>query len=195
MPYDDNTPLPNQTVAQTTDPIRNNFKFIQTDFRAEHVFNGSPGGQQEGTHLQASMPNIVDPAALPTGKKGIYYVRSNVPKFYNAAGGAQYIALGPNQFVNTITSWVDVGGGSGTLTLPQNASGMWFIRSDSAWAADSSSAFGMFITTLSSDVIEIVGGGGVGVLTDNFDLTFSYIPPSGKRSGTYFLELMYYLKA
>lgn len=84
MPYNNNVPQSNQTIASTTDPIRDNFAFIQTDLQAEHSFNGNALGVAEGAHLQASMPNLAaDPGALPAGTNGMYYVRNGGARFYD----------------------------------------------------------------------------------------------------------------
>lgn len=83
MPYTNNVPQGNQTIASTTDPIRNNFAFIETDLQAEHQFNGNVVGVQEGSHLKASMPNRALSPALPTGTNGIYFVSSSLAYYYD----------------------------------------------------------------------------------------------------------------
>lgn len=83
MAYTNNVPQGNQTIASTTDPIRNNFAFIETDLQVEHSFNGNAPGVAEGVHLLASMPNRALSPALPAGTNGIYFVSSGLSYFYD----------------------------------------------------------------------------------------------------------------
>lgn len=84
MTYTPSVPQGNQTIASSTDPIRNNFTFIQTDMRVEHSFNGNVGGLAEGVHLKASMPNAATPA-VPAGCNGVYYVKNGQAWFNNGS--------------------------------------------------------------------------------------------------------------
>lgn len=81
MPYTANVPQPTQTIAQSRPIINANFKFIPTSLQQDHYFN--TGAMTEGSHKQCTMTNIADPAALPAGTNGIYYVGSGKPKFYD----------------------------------------------------------------------------------------------------------------
>jgi hypothetical protein len=87
MTYDNNVPLGNQTVAFTTDLIRNNFAFIQDAIGQEHNFN--PLVATETYHLKASMPNLASDPPLPTGTHGVYYVASGNARFI-ANDGQKY---------------------------------------------------------------------------------------------------------
>src|SRR5574338_1201850 len=80
MTYTPNVPQSNQTIAQTTNPIKNNFTYLDTTLKVEHSFNGNAPGVADGTHLHTSMPNQADPGSLPTGTNGQYYVNSGRPK-------------------------------------------------------------------------------------------------------------------
>ena len=100
MTYTNNVPQGNQTIAETQSLIQDNFGFLQTSLRQDHNFNGlNPFGvQQEGTHIQVSMPNqSADPVALPTGCAGTYYVKGGVPKFYDGTTASD-ILLSAGQF-------------------------------------------------------------------------------------------------
>lgn len=88
MTYTPSVPQGNKTIASSTDPIRNNFTFIQTDMRVEHSFNGNVGGLAEGVHLKASMPNRALSPALPAGTNGIYFVSSGKPYFYDGSNNS-----------------------------------------------------------------------------------------------------------
>lgn len=88
MTYTPNVPQGNQTIASTTDPIRNNFTFIQTDARVEHSFNANVPGLAEGVHLKASMPNRALSPAIPAGANGIYFVSSGRPYFYDGSNNS-----------------------------------------------------------------------------------------------------------
>jgi hypothetical protein len=89
MPYTNNVPQGNQQIASTQPLIQQNFGFIQTDARIEHIFNGNMGplgaAQAEGTHIQASMPNqnLKGATALPTGTNGVFYVSSGQAIYNN----------------------------------------------------------------------------------------------------------------
>lgn len=98
MAYTNNVPQGNQTIAQTTDPIRNNFAFIETDLQVEHQFNGNVVGLAEGVHLKASMPNRALSPALPANTNGIYFVSSGLAYFYD---GTNNYRLNPFQEVLT----------------------------------------------------------------------------------------------
>lgn len=94
MPYDNNTPLPTDTIASTTDPIRNNFAFIQTDLQEEHSFNSNLAGVAEGAHKKVSMPNLVGAPALPAGTDGMYYVLAGQAKYLDNASRVYNLTLG-----------------------------------------------------------------------------------------------------
>lgn len=124
MPYTNAVPQANQTIASTTNPIRNNFVFIQTDLQEEHVFNGNGvPTQAEGTHIKASMANIADPASLPTATNGTYYVSGGQPKFYN--GTVNFLSM--NQFILKGTVAL-TGSYSTVVALPVGSCGNYWIH-------------------------------------------------------------------
>lgn len=136
MAYTNNVPQGNQQIATTQPLIQANFGFIQTDAQVEHIFNGNApfGAQTEGTHIRASMPNSSpEPAVLPSGTAGIYYVANSLPKFYN--GSSNLVLSTSTGTVLTLT------GGPITLNLsptllaavPNNSAGsIYVIRTTSA---------------------------------------------------------------
>ncbi len=85
MTYTNNVPQGNQTIAQTTTPIRNNFLYLDTALKVDHAFNGNEiGGQAPGTHQKISFPNqAVDIAALPAGIDAIQYCINDHLYSYN----------------------------------------------------------------------------------------------------------------
>ncbi len=107
MPYTNNVPQANQTIASTTTPIRNNFAFIETDAQVEHCFNALPIGQAEGTHIKASMPNTALSPALPMGTTGIYFVSSALAYYYDGTTNwqlSQFQTVLTGTFTPTSTS-------------------------------------------------------------------------------------------
>lgn len=128
MAYTPDVPQGNQTIASTTDLIRNNFEFLQAQQQQEHVFNGDPPnlpGAINGIHLRASMPNQADPITLPTGSNGMYYVSGGQPKFYNGAPSiisTGTIRSGPRSGIIPISnSFVNM------FTPADNSCGTYFI--------------------------------------------------------------------
>lgn len=83
MSFNNNVPLANQTIAQTTDPIRNNFAFLQTNLQTEHSFNGNLVGVDEGVHKKVSMPDLGGAPALPTGTDGLIFIDGGNLKYYD----------------------------------------------------------------------------------------------------------------
>lgn len=133
MAYTNNIPQANQQIAITQGPIQNNFDYIQKAVGQEHNFVANDTDPTHTYHLQASMPNQVDPIALPASTAGIYYVSSGKPKFYNTAVNFlvnstcdSYFASGGPISVNgvSITSF---------YTVPDNSAGsIWLIRTGSS---------------------------------------------------------------
>lgn len=91
--YDDNVPQATQTIAQTQPIINENFVFIKGAIGQEHNFDDAD--DTNTYHLQASMPNMADPVALPAGTNGMYYVSGGLPKYYNGTqvGGAVVLPI------------------------------------------------------------------------------------------------------
>lgn len=76
MTYTPNVPQANQTIAQTTDPIRNNFTYIEDALERDHAWQGNIiGTEQPGRHQKVSMPNqpIDIVGALPAGIAATQY--------------------------------------------------------------------------------------------------------------------------
>lgn len=84
MVYTNNVPQGNQTIAFTTDLIRNNFGFLNTGLAVDHNFVAGGTGSNM-YHLQTSMPNRADPGSLPAGTNGIFYVSGGNARFYNGS--------------------------------------------------------------------------------------------------------------
>lgn len=61
-----NVPLPGQTLAQTRDPIRNNFSVIDTAFSVNHV---SYNDSDQGKHKFITFPNQLANPALPAANE------------------------------------------------------------------------------------------------------------------------------
>src|SRR5690606_16586463 len=83
MPYNNNVPLASQTISATQSPILGNFAFLETSLRQDHNFNALNPGQQEGTHITVSMPNVSLSPSLPTGCAGTYFVNGSNAFFYD----------------------------------------------------------------------------------------------------------------
>lgn len=92
MAYTNNVPQGNQTIASTTDPIRNNFAFIETSINQEHNFDATDATKTY--HLQASMPDKMATPALPAGTNGIYYVQAGEARFVTNGGDVCQFSLG-----------------------------------------------------------------------------------------------------
>ncbi len=116
MAYTNNVPQGNQTIASTTDPIRNNFAFIQTSIDQEHNFDITDGTKTY--HKKASMPNLALSPAVPAGTNGVYFVNDAKAYFYN---GSQNIRLDSIQATVTISGSISSGSSFQVL-----AAGDWF---------------------------------------------------------------------
>ena len=92
MTYSD-VPLANQRILTTQPLIRQNFQFIETDVRVDHVFNANVPAQAEGTHRQVSLKGIVQPAVAPTGIQGIAYLGTDSNFKLWKAGAAQSLNM------------------------------------------------------------------------------------------------------
>lgn len=76
MPYTNNVPQANQTIAATQAPILGNFSYIDTAMKIDHAWNGNEiNSQAPGTHQKVSFPNQASDitGALPTGISSIMY--------------------------------------------------------------------------------------------------------------------------
>lgn len=128
MPYNNNVPLINQTIAASQPIINNNFMFIQSDLQVEHQFNGNVAGQLEGTHLKASMPNMaLFSGALPAGCNGSYYVSSGNSFFYDGTrnwqlNGFQGVLLGANW--NATSSYTNI------IAVPAHTLGIILLQNN-----------------------------------------------------------------
>lgn len=193
MAYTNNVPQGNQTIASTTDPIRNNFAFIQTDLQVEHSFNNNSPGVAEGVHLKASMPHLspTPSGALPTGTSGMYYVRSGTPRFYDGTDNWQIqITKQPQNVITGVvaltTSYTTV------FTLPSFTYGYYLIAptSGSGISAQTVSAAGFVLATGSHIKIEAVGDVGMS-LTDS-GLSLQAKVDSSSNNANYNYTLIYY---
>ncbi len=124
MVYNNNVPLGNQTIASTTDPIRNNFAFLQDAIGQEHNFD--PTDPANTYHLQAAMPNQGS-ASLPAGTNGMYYVNNGQARFLTGSGNtcritdASQSSNGYQWIGRVVIQWGNVAvssGATGTINFP-----------------------------------------------------------------------------
>lgn len=193
MAYTNNVPQGNQTIASTTDPIRNNFAFIQTDLQVEHSFNNNAPGVAEGVHLQASMPHLspTPSGALPTGTTGIYYMRSGTPRFYDGTNNWQIQITQQPQVVITgtvslTTSYTNV------FTVPTFSYGSYFISPASGSGISAGSASGAGFVLSSGSHIKIEAVGDIGITLNDSGLIFQAKVDNSSNNGTYNYSLIYY---
>ena len=181
MVYTNNVPQKNETIASTTDRIRNNFAFLETSIGAEHNFNALGTGA-DTYHNQASMPNQVTPGALPAGTNGMFYVNNGVPKFFDGATDfniqiaptQQFIAFGT---VNLTTSNTNI------ITLPAFSSGTYYLIPPAAIDPNNGSAMGQFVTGQTTMQVGTVSDPGISVSASGLTLRAQTL--SSAQNGTY----------
>lgn len=83
MAYNNNVPLGSQTIAYTTDPIRNNFAFLQTGIGLEHNFDATDATKMY--HTQVSMPDLGGAPVLPSGTNGLLYLVSGELRYLDGS--------------------------------------------------------------------------------------------------------------
>lgn len=131
--YTNNTPQAGQTISETQPLILDNFGFLDTAIGTEHNFDVSDPAATY--HLQASMPNISpEPAALPAGTDGIFYVFGGQPKFYD--GTTNYnLSLGNGGPLRGVWDSILINvSASSNILVTGNVSGTINIfRSDGEW--------------------------------------------------------------
>jgi hypothetical protein len=184
MVYTQNTPQASDAIATTQPLIEANFQFLQTGIGVEHNFNASGSGT-DMYHLQASMPNNgLDPPALVSGTRGVYYVFNALPKYANASG-ANFLQMSKVPYT-TLKGTVAVNN-TGVFTvsaIPANSVGQFFIfvRGGSNQAT-SSSASGTLITDTNSMNIGTTSAFSPGITMSSSTLTLQMKYP-GYISGT-----------
>lgn len=192
MSYTPNVPLANQTIAETTDPIRNNFTFINTDLQVEHSFNGNMPGVAEGVHKQVSMPNMADPTpgSLPTGTNGLFYVNGGGPKYFNNTDSftIQTTPLFQNVLFGSVT--LSSAGVSTVASIPAYSMGYFFISPQSPSAINNAAAMGMITSYASTTELAVLKSTGMLVL--NSGLFISAQVSSSSRNGIYNFVLVYF---
>lgn len=190
MTYTPNVPQVNQTIAQTTNPIRDNFTFIETDARVEHSFNGNAPGVAEGAHLRASMPNQADPGSLPAGTNGQYYVNTARPKFYDGTTAWQLQIT--NLFQLSTAGNVALTTSNTTFfNAPANSCGYYFLIPPAGISASDASAMGQFVSGATSVVhVGTVSDPGISISTSG--LAIRAQTTSGSLNGTYRFAVIYY---
>jgi hypothetical protein len=156
MPYTNNVPQANQTIASTTTPIRNNFAFIQTDAQVEHSFNGN-SIQAEGTHLKASMGNIALSPALPSGTNGTYFVSGGKAYFYD---GTTNFLLSSTFPVNAAVNFNGISGAVirssfNVASVVRNSTGKYTINFTTPLATNNYVVFGMGMRNGSNQVANV----------------------------------------
>lgn len=101
--YTNNVPQKNQTIAQTTDPIRNNFAFLDDAIDQEHNFDITD--PTKTYHKQAAMPDIGSaPVAVPAGTNGMYYVIGSEARFLDDAPIDWKLNIWTTQLKGSVTS-------------------------------------------------------------------------------------------
>ena len=126
--YDNTTPAINQTIAQSQPLILGNFDYLKTQLGQEHNFDAT--GVLTMYHLQCSMPNkAVDPAALPTGTNGMYYVKGAVPKYYDGTTASFFQLASSSGFIQKyITGSIGLTTSYQTVTaIPADSVGLYWL--------------------------------------------------------------------
>lgn len=93
MAYTSNVPQGNQTIAETTDPIRDNFGYLNTTLQQDHAFNNNAPGVTEGSHKWIRMPNQPGTPGLAVGTDGVLFVESN-ELIYQNSGATSRLSAG-----------------------------------------------------------------------------------------------------
>ena len=128
MTYTNNVPQGSQQISATTQPIQNNFGYIDTAMKINHTWDSTGGnndlaGEANGSHQKLNFPNQPSPitGSLPTGIAAIQY----------CSGGNLYSWNGTKQ--QPVSGIVFSGSGTMTsapqtlVTLPANAIGTIII--------------------------------------------------------------------
>ena len=187
MVYTNTVPQSNQTIASTTIPINNNFIYLQTGIGTEHNFNAAGTGS-DMYHLKASMPNISNPVALPAGTAGIYYVRGDVPRFYNGTINYIQTSLVDQGMIKTTVALNDTAT-HGMVTVPDNSVGQYYIFRK---ADTTAFATGFFVS--GSGYVNVGNGSGFDpeITIGTSGLIISAKLGNAAYVGTYVTILMYY---
>lgn len=113
-------PDPNQTLAQTNAPIKQNFSTIDTGFSVDHVTFGAVG---VGKHKQVTLPDVTASVpAFAAGEMGLFNqnaVPTSRPDIWMARGVAAAIPITGYNFNNTATD------GRGWTYLPSGLKMIW----------------------------------------------------------------------
>ncbi len=187
MTYTNNVPQGNQTIASTTDPIRNNFAFLEDSIGQEHNFDSSDATKT--WHLQAAMPNSAGAPTKPVGTDGVYYIDGGEPKFYD---GTQYfISYGSKpQYVVTGSVALSNAGAVTVFTSPQRTVGSYqLIFAGSPVSPDSRSAMGQFIAGTGTMHVGAISDPGLDITTSGLSLQAK--PISSSDNGTYNYVITY----
>lgn len=189
MTYTPNVPQANQTIAATTNPIRNNFTYLDTILRKQHSFNGNSPGVDLGAHLFTAMPNMSDPVSNPTGCDGTYYVSGNKPKFFDGANSWKIQYTGLFQLATTGLSALTTSL-SNIITLPANSCGTYFLIPPGGTASQAASAMGQFVTGATDLQIGAVSDPGISLTTSG--LTLRGQTTSSGLNGNYRYVVIYF---
>ena len=170
--YTPNTPQKTQKISDTQPLILSDFEFLPVLIGTEHSFTATIDNadplRNGGTHLRCSMPNQLDPAALPTGTDGMYYVGGGLPKFYNGSVSSFMTTNTTNSFVVTGTTLVGVGA-TPLYTFPNNSSGTYYISSFDGSGLSATGTVTMDLASMSRQGIQNAGinasGTGTNVLS------------------------------
>lgn len=189
MAYNNNVPLGNQTIASTTDPIRNNFAFLQDAIGQEHNFDATDATKTY--HLQASMPNQADPVALPMDTDGIYYISGGKPKFYDGTT-ASFIQTGSTSQI-VVTGTVALTTSSTTIvTLPMWSQGYFLLSpsSTSGLTVGNRRSSGFWVSSDISISANFNTGSNLTIVNSGLDLNGATV--FGTSNGDYKFTLVYF---
>lgn len=186
MVYTRNVPLATQTIANSQPQILGNFQFLEDSIGQEHNFDDTD--PTKTYHLRASMPNSSIPVSLPAGTAGIYYVRNDVPQFWN--GDRFYLqTLQTNPPINDIetgtaalnTSTNDI------VTVPANSAGTYYV-----FLPGSLDAYGVGLFVSDASSVSLIKLSDPSMTISDNGLKITGKLDSNSDSGNYKYILVYY---
>ena len=193
MVYTNNVPQANQQIAATQKPILDNFAFLPLAIGQEHNFDSTY--PEKTYHLQASMPNLADPAPaspLPAGTDGMYYVNNGFPKFYDGAN-PRFIQLADKSFLQryvSLTAALVYPAGTQTLTVPDQSCGTVYAIGPNT-ATNPGYIFGQFVSTKGSINFTELDSHSMTTTSSGLNLQFFVTSTSGNANGTYKFLIVY----
>lgn len=191
MPYNNNAPLGSQTVASSTDPIRNNFAFLQTAINKEHNFDAADPTLTY--HLKASMPNSALSPTKPAGTDGVYFVNSGIPYFFDGTTNFP-LQLVNTQSQKTLSGVVTLTFGSANTiaTVPAFSYGYYLIgpKLPNTTSSNNCCAMGFFVSSSGNVQVGTVNDPGSSVSNSGRSIVISLSSPG--FNGTYNYTIIYF---